>query len=544
MELLGTVCAERIKKDVRIGVQVRRGMNKRLLYTICFIALNLLDFVRNTQNGDIWSVAANCTGLVMMIIVGSAYARKDILNPFFYVWSVLCAGAIVAVACLQETHIFGIYKWALVAALLNVWWLGLFVRLLGKRLLIEKSLSLKPGLTGWIWLFMSVFMIFSVSGRAWPLWFLLMFGIFYITRYSQKDMFALLNGMVDGTILTFFILQIYAYGFRPYDQVRYVGAFSNCNITALHYLIVYAMVLFKLHILHEKKAGKFYKLIFFIGAGGLLSFQFLTMGRTAWVCSILLTLLYGILVMRKLWKKKWKQLIGWGAALVLCMVCTFPLVFGTVRWLPTVLHHPVWYAGEYSEDKVHSFDTADSWKYVEMDEFLEAVFGRISGTFRVRINNPFVLKAYAADYETISQIGSETMDPALRIRLSIYKAYLDDMTWFGNPQTAGHYQLEGLDYFSWHAQNVWLQMAYSYGIPAGILFVILTVVLLRKSYLNIKGKNVFAIVPFFICVIFFGYGTMEMVWNTGQLILLLIFFVQHPQICDLQTCDLQTTEIA
>ena len=47
-----------------------------------------------------------------------------------------------------------------------------------------------------------------------------------------------MDGMVDGTIISFFMLQIFAYGFRPYDVVRYIGAFSNSNITALHYLLV------------------------------------------------------------------------------------------------------------------------------------------------------------------------------------------------------------------------------------------------------------------------------------------------------------------
>ncbi|MDE5892074.1 MAG: hypothetical protein K2H45_04010, partial [Acetatifactor sp.] len=206
-----------------------------------------------------------------------------------------------------------------------------------------------------------------------------------------------------------------------------------------------------------------------------------------------------------------------------------------VRWLPTILHHPIWFLDEYSIDKVHSFDPADSWKYIELDEFLETLLGRVWGTFQAsRIQNPFVLVVRAQEdiNRTIELVGPEDMDPSLNIRLSIFKAYLEDLNLLGHTQYEGHYQIEGYDYMSWHAQNVWLQAAYYYGIPTGVLFLLLTVLLLRKHYRGMKAHpdNAYGIIPLFICLLFFGYGLMEIVWNIGQLILFLFFFVQHPQI--------------
>lgn len=522
-----------------------RLFTKRTLYTLCFIALSALDFVRNTQNGDISSVAVNATGLVLLLLIIGQYPLRELCSPVNLVWSGLClaaaaGGAVSALASGRES-VLHMYVWAFVLAVVNVWW----IVICGKYLAVRSwrawkqsgTLLVRPDVTGWLWIAMTVLMTFSRSGRVWPLWFLAMFGMFYVTRYSRKERDMLMDGMVDGTILSFFMLQIFAYGFRPYDTVRYIGAFSNCNITALHYLVVYAMVLCKLHLLHLRDAKKGWKLFYFTGACGLLGFMLLTMGRTAWVTAFLLTVLYGVLVIRRIWRKKWSAVLGRFLALALWSVLLFPAVFATVRWLPTILHHPVWFLDEYSVSKVHSFDPPDSWKYVEIDEFMETLLGRIWRTFQVSGHrSPFLLVAHAqeAEEDVIELVGPEGMDTALNIRFSIYKAYLADLNLLGHTPQEGHYQLKDANNIVWHAHNLWLQAAYGFGIPTGVLFLVMTALLLRKHYLGMKrhGDNGYAILPFFLCVLFFCYGTMELVWNIGQLVLTLFFVVQHPQIAD------------
>lgn len=525
---------------------------KRILYTFCFCLLNIIDFVCNTQNGDIQSVAVKAMGLVLLVIVGSGYPIRDLLTRFNYIWTGLCAaaaaGSVVAAFSSGRDSFMHMYVWAFVLAVVNVWWIVIYGKYICRRLWRERKatgkLPFQPGVIGWIWVAMTVLMTFSRSGRVWPVWFFAMFGMFYLTRYSLRDRDALMDGMIDGTILSFFILQIFAYGFRPYDVVRYMGAFSNCNVAALHYLLVYAMVLFKLHLLHRRGARKGWKLFYFVGACGLLGFMFLTMGRTSWVTAFLLTVLYGIFVVRRIWRKRWRAVVGRFLALGLTTMLLFPVVFATVRWLPTVLHHPVWFLAEYSENKVHSFDPPDSWKYIEFDEFMETVLGRIWGTFQASglrdhgIGDPFLLVAQAAQEDdkaadAVEITGKEGMDEGLGIRFDIYMTYLRDLNLLGHSQSEGHYPIAGTDTIVWHAHNVWLQAAYSYGIPTGLLFLALTVLLLRKRYRDMKAyaEIPYSIIPFFLCVLFFCYGTMELVWNMGQAVLPLLFVVQHPQIC-------------
>lgn len=571
--------------------------NRQLLYFLCFLAFELIDFLRNTQNGDIWSAAVGGTGLVMMVLIFSEYPLKEWhygkhTRVYMAIWTVCCLGIAGASALWQQHFILGIYKWTFFLGVWNVWWIFLVGQEIVKRLWKAGSLRAKPDLTGVLALVMAFLMTFSRSGRLWPVWFAAMFGMFYVTRFTREKLEQLFEAMVDATIVAFFVIQIYAYGFRPYDVIRYLGAYPNSNVASLHYLVVYTIVLCKLHYLEKKNAKKGWRIFFFLGAAGLLDFMFLTMGRTSWVTAIVITCFYGIFVIWKNWKKKFSGVIARGAALVAAFVVLFPVVFGTVRFLPAVLHHPVWYGGEYSIEKVHSFDPADSPKYIEMDEFLEVVFGRIVGTFYKgdeageasvagnstdnvvtveagtaggkagagsadnivaentedgeeadrenaepdNVNSAVAVDVSQTSYEIIEKIGPEGMDEALNIRLSIYAAYLRNLNWFGHPDAEGHYQFADIDYFSWHAQNVWLQMAFSYGIPSGILFLILTVLLFRKNFGILKnaGNVPYKIIPFFICLLFFVYGLMELDWNVGQYPLILLFITQHPQIREQQ----------
>lgn len=506
-------------------------LRKKTLYTICFILLGLIDFVRHTQQEELWGPLVNCAGILLLVITASQYKLKELKGRFAYIWSGIFVVLMSIAALWQEAHIFGIYKWTAFVALINVWLIGILAYRVSQKIFVEKTIQVKWNAVSILAVIMTFFMMLSPCRAVWPIWFLAVFGLFYLTRFEKNDFLNLMEAMVDGTIITFFILQIYAYGYRPFDEARYLGAFSNSNMTALHYLVTYTAILFKLHFLVMKGSAKKWRVIFFIGAAGLLDFQILTMTRTAWVISAVITILFGIVVVKGIWGKSWRALLGRAAALGLSVLILFPVVFATVRWLPPLRHHPVWYAGEWKESKVHSFDPADSEKYTDFDEFMGDILERlrIIGS----INNPLVLKAQAAEnveYRPLTLIGSESLTLSLRVRLTIYKAYLEDLNWMGHGKAEGHYILSEYNTFVWHPQNVWIQVAYYYGIPAGILFLALTVLILVKQICAIvKQKNVYSFVPLFISTVFFTYGLTEIVWIVGQLILFLFLFMLHPQ---------------
>ncbi len=514
-----------------------RLLTKKTFYVLCFLGLSLVEFLRCTQPGNIWKAAANCTGIVMMFIVFSGLDLKSFLRPFGYVYTALCLVAAVGIYWYWTGHVGYILLGQAETALFNIWWLGLVWRHSFDRLFVKKDLKLSIGINGGLWIALSVWTVISVAGRWWPIWFLFMFGAFYLVHYSKQDLQDLFDAMVDGTILACFLIQGWAYLFRPYDEVRYKGAFANCNMMGLYYLIAYCMTLYKLHILHIKGAARGRKLFWFAVAGGLLGFQFLTMSRTAWLVAIVVTVVYGLTALRRVWGDSIGKLLMRGVALMLAAAVLFPAVYLSVRWIPTIHPHPVWFEGEYSESRVHSWDPADSPKYVSIDEVFETAFQRLYKSLRMmETHNPFVLHAYAKSGEgMLDEISIDLSDDAMKGRLSIYKTYLKNATWLGRPETDGHYFMQN-GFQVWHAQNLWIQIVYYFGYPAGILLLALTVTVLVSAFRRQKdlAKNPRVLLLLLIVLVYFLFGLMEIVWNPGQLILALIFLVHHPQFIEIE----------
>lgn len=558
---------------------------RRIWFIVLFMALNLIEWLKATQTGDIWKVAVNAAGLVIMVLVMSAYSVKELCCGFSKVYTVICLAVMVGIYGYWWMSPGKFIVWQYLTAIMNVWLIGIMLWVLCRRAAAGKLKKPKWDILGILWVALTIVMVFSKSGRIWPIWFFLIYGIFYLTEYSEEDKTFLVEGMVNGTILSFFIMQIYAYGFRPYDEVRYKGPLSNCNMTALYYLIVYCMVLAKLHFLTLKKAGKVKKLFWMVMAGGLLSFQFLTLCRTAWLSAIAITFVYGILIMKGIWKDSLLKVLGKAVLLGVITLAVFPVVFTSVRWLPTILHHPIWYEGEWSEEKVHSFDPADSEKYVTPEEFLDSALGRFlqilaaprevdnlkqqgleqspqsedriqseGADDQVSLEESGESPSDVAEEEYISgeidpfmpdgyeQVSAEAIGdevPILddskdwtssEIRAAIFKAYWNDLNWRGHSEKEGYYLITS-KYRCWHAQNLWLQIAYYYGIPAGILLVVLTVVMIyyyiSRCY---KGKldRKYGVLPLMFVILYFTFGVLEVVWNPGQMVFILIFLVQHP----------------
>lgn len=534
-------------------------LNKRMLYTVCFMMLTVLELIRGSsftemelptgvirlsdvlgglKAGDLWYIGANLTGVVMMLIIFSAYKLKVFVTVGNIIWTVLCLGTMIGLPYYHIHQGATFHLWQVETAVLNVWWLFIIIKHMIVKAIRDKKIAIKWNLPAIVWGLMTLCMMLSVyQNKLWAGWYFLMFGVFFLTEYTAKEREDIWNGMLNGLLVSFVIVQVAAFFLRPFDYDRYSGLHANPNSAALYYLIIYAVCLCKLHLLHMQRARKKAKIGVLLLAGCSLSLQFMTMCRTAWIVSVLVTVFFGLAVMRKIWKSKWNKIIQSGVIIVLSMMITFVPVFMAARWCPTILPIRVWYGEEWgSEFRVTKGETPFSEKYTDLDEFLESVFGRIALTLQsANANNPFVLRTYAAStsgqFERVELVETKwSQDMGLRTRLTIYKAYWDDLTWVGNDNSKGYYKLGDINYNSWHAQNVWLQLAYYYGIPAGVLFLGLTALLFIYSYKKmIIYKNYpYSVIPFFVCLVYFGFGTMEVVWSLGQLALFLIFFVNMP----------------
>ena len=78
-----------------------RFINKRMLYTVCFMLLTVIEIIRGSnfvemeiptgvirlaevtgglKAADLWYIMANLTGIVMMVIIFSAYKIRTFVN--------------------------------------------------------------------------------------------------------------------------------------------------------------------------------------------------------------------------------------------------------------------------------------------------------------------------------------------------------------------------------------------------------------------------------------------------------------------------------
>jgi len=364
--------------------------------------------------------------------------------------------------------------------------------------------------------------------------------------FSEKERRNLWNSLADALIISFFILQIFAYGFRPYDELRYKGAYGNCNMNALFYMVTYLALLYRIHSLkwQELREGvtvtrkrKLAKGTLWVLAAGIWGFLFLTMTRTALLAVIAITTIYGALEFRVIWGEKFRRILVRGAVFLLGIVLTFPMVYLTVRYLPTILHHPVWFEGEYTPEKIHSYEPWDSEKYVSLEELFEGLIKRLDAGKEEGISRSLtstqefpLLVAAEVSAEMLQQpeeylLTGEAAQSSMRIRLEIFKLYLKNMNLTGHELEEGYFQITE-DYHAWHAQNVFLQVGFYYGIIAGILFIVLIVGLgIQSLRLVMKKQSCEDLLPILVWLLFVGYGMLECVWYPGQTILLLIYLV-------------------
>jgi len=585
--------------DIRL--KKRTVDKKQIVYTICFFALVLIDWVRGSQDGDRWALATNCTGFVMTVLIltliqsaenqstSKKSSKENQIIPYF-IWLVIWAIGASLGYIIWNQNPGRVYHYQYISGALNVGCLGIVgIRIWQSRNKIRlyklwkngvweewsRKVKLQTGILAISWLLMVSFMTLSPFRSLWQIWFLVMFGMFYLIPVSREERKKLWNGMADGIIWGFFAIQIFAYGFRPYDEVRYKGAFSNCNMNALFYLVTYIMVLYRLYVLNSKERleaeqkkiiGRLIKAFYYIIAGGLITFIFFTISRTALLAAVVITFLYGIMTVTIAYKEKVSRLLLQWFMIGICALVTFPCVYVTIRYLPGILHHPIWFSGEYSVSKVHSYDPINSDKYVSLDEFLETAVGRLD--YRIlsgRIGGEMKLvaqaavpevsvpgEAYLVDNGSVEDIVAEKLDSnegsegkaeyilsgedtsnSSKVRKEIYLLYFKNLNFKGHILIDGYYQITP-GYHAWHAQNVFLQIAYYYGIPSGILFFFL---ILATGWLGVKGflrdpRRYENLIPVLVWLVFVLIGLLECVWNPGQLILTLLFLVQKIMIDD------------
>lgn len=509
----------------------------KLWYMLCFLMLGLIDQRRGSAVGEIQMIFSNLTGIVIAMLVFPSLEAKKFKEKIYKIWTPICVIITVA-ACALWKH-FWLYQgqWTTAVVAIAIWsYILIYIATNWKSMEILENK--KQPLFLLIFL-MLILMVLSAHEKCTTLWYLLLFGGFFVVGIPEAKRKDFITGMLDGIIVWFFIQQIIAFGFRPYDYARYRGLYSGETQNGIFYMVVFCAFLVKWLWAKEENAKWWIRFFYFLMAAGNISFLFYTGSRSGLLGALLVTIIlvtkYDIFL-----KKSFYRWMLHGVTMVVCVGITLPVVYGCIRYLPTILHHPIWFDGEYVEGKsVRSFDPWDSDKYITFGEAIDDTVGRIIWSLGINYNSlrqdledkySAVLTVHAQE---LGEPGSspdnvfmlEDVDPnsgdQMWARKVIYTYYWNHLNFRGH-RTEGQGFYTIFDRHYTHAHNMFLQMAYDYGILTGIVFVIVylyaLIRALRKNTLEGWTSTAFLIA-------IFCFGLLEMVLTPGQITIPLMWIM-------------------
>lgn len=333
--------------------------------------------------------------------------------------------------------------------------------------------------------------------------------LFFILAQNLKydDLYELIS---NGIILSFIIIITFSLLFRPlntniYYGGRYSGMFTNPNVFALYLLCPYCAFLNKLHVKISENGWNFKKIKFqLISLSICSSFIIMTECRTA-LLAVLITIIAYLILTAINTNDRLKIIIKRCFKLLLITLVSFPIVFYSVRYVPAIVHNPIIYESEYYavNDMITSKDPIESEKYAKIIDFIHELCGR-------------------------TDIEDKNLNSISTGRLTIYKAYLSQLSFNGH-SNIGMEVYKGK--YVVHAHNSYLQIAYTYGIIAGILFItfsIFSCINSIKYYLNNKETNKHSIFPFLVIITFLIASIFENLSSPFLPLGFTFFIVQGP----------------
>lgn len=401
----------------------------------------------------------------------------------------------------------------------------------------------------------SLFMYIYRFEKVWVFTATLPFFAIFFTKMKDEDRTKLLRAFTNGVILSFFLFVLYCFKYRPYNKwllYRYGGMFHTVACTGMYLAIVMGVVLAKLFGRYEKPSKKKrkysitgyffrnYKEIVLIGI--VMGFVILTMSRTAFLTIFLTGFCVAVasaMIFKKNIAKVLREICILGVSVILC----FPLTYSAVRIVPAFVNEPAYYEVEdFAQGNLVIEGTpVDSTRYMNIDRFFSILFGRFSNdqaSNRKTDNDIFACNEtyvvygkkeipagvlYAAEDNVVSsqddlQFAEEEQEQFFDISNGRFAIFSECIRQSG---FSGHKGISITDSkgneFA-HAHNSYLQVAYNFGIIAGMIFVAIYMfsIVYSLKLFNKNGKNNdFCLVPFAVIAAFGLISFTEWAFHPG-----------------------------
>lgn len=412
----------------------------------------------------------------------------------------------------------------------------------------KKKLVLKADWMVISFMIFSLFAIFSRNSSLVLILFVFAFLLVYLLAVVFVKRNELIEYMENGLIVAFWVSQMFAWAFRPYDEPRYNGFYYNVQNYSGMCLIVFIFAFLKAYRLSQsEKTKKIKKMLLWTNCLAIGTFLFMSISRIAIAIGffVVFCILLCLIVERKIHIKAMSLLKTF-----VLSVCVFLAIFFSVRFFPTILAYPIWFGDEYyKENIVLRSDSADSEKYVELDEFLEAVLGR---GIRLFSDNS---KKKESDYiqepseewselsvensleeESVQNSSESNVNAskyflgksynAIELRIAIWRTYLAEVNFWGHGNDEMGLQV-GEEVLIFHPHNIFVYMLYAYGIPSGIAFFIWALLVLKRSIAMVKKKEEeHRFLPLAVFSLVMGFGMADSSWEIGTLMWFAFMFIQ------------------
>ncbi len=534
---------------------------RRLIYILCFSGLCLIDQVVGSATGYIQYGLKYYTVFLIAIIILTAYDFNDFFKIPYCIW------LIVFFACRDSLLEWGMnnssnyLEWQT-----KIWCLGIYGIVIVRFFYLLFVDRIKIQIKSIPFVFVSVMlcaMFFIRTDWTWPKMLFLSLICFYFTEFPEERLTNLYIGIADGIILGFFIIQIQAWMYRPYDTLRYSGMYSHANMNALMYVCTYCAILGKWYLLRLQRKIVILRVPLILLEGVVLSTMLFTGSRTAFVTAIAVSIVFLFFQFLSYGKRKLAQLIITIIALAVSLFVGFTPAYGMLRYIPSYVGEPLYFEGDKVDEKVNVNDSIASEKYYEIDEALDGNITRylwfledeeadrieeeLLQWFK-KLFKPLQVQAskvidgyywYATD-EVYIEPGTDSKHPLLKpgveyspleTRYEIYKYFWNKLSLVGdknNPQ--GVWLVK--TYQATHCHNIFLQMAYDFGIIVGIMFIIISIMLFNRIIFGLtENKSSMWYYRLFITAGFATievvFGMTEMAYIYGQLPLTMFWLVQY-----------------
>lgn len=485
-------------------------------------------------------VVINLCGVLIGIMILSGYSLGDFIKPIYLIWLliVLVAYPMILTYGYEDYP----YKGQLITGLINIALYGVITIAVVRKNIIEKKFSKVRWSVFTAWIVMIGLMLASKNERVWPLWFGAMFGAFYLTDFGKEKTELIFKSIPDGVILGFFMIQGHAFLFRPYDVTpRYIGMYVNPNMNSIMYLMAYCGFLAKLFVIKKEHRNKALSVVVMLLSGAMYGFVILTGCRIALISMICVTVPFLICYLG-ISKKKLLTFVRYTFSMIVIAIVSIPITFLAARYIPTIHLHPIYFdfQDEYGPWRVLPGDSRDSEKYITFNQMLETDVGRILWFWGDGKESKLdkiipVMQAFAEDLtdsetkeeEYIFEYEEQYSVGAVETRYVIHKYYFNRLNLLGHTTDEDGVPYS-VTYTAPHAHNWILQLTFWFGIPVGVLLIVMCVLYVIRFFNFIKiGNDIYACIMGCFVTAFIVFGMLENDWRLGQLPFTLFFLLYY-----------------